>query len=131
MRFFLRVILTLLIGYFAAPYLPWQALVVIAFAVGALMAKKKKRRIFSKPPPRAWTFASGFLAGCILWGGAALWIDAQNMSILSEKVAAIFLQIQPEAGYGSQVLILITALLGGLLGGFGMMTGHFLGKAIK
>ncbi len=131
MRFILRILLTIGISFFAAPYLPWQAMVGIAAVVGGLLAKKKRRRIFTKPDPQAWSFASGFIAGFVLWGGMAFWVDMKNASILSEKVASLFLQTGAGFSFGTGVLVLITAILGGLLGGFGMMTGHFLGKAIK
>ncbi len=133
MRFVLRILLLLIPAFLAASYLPWQVVPVIAFAVGVLLAKgKKKRRIFSKPDSRAWPFVSGFIALFLLWGGMALWLDHQHAGALTEKVYLVVTGNAPNApGGGPLVLALVTALIGGLLGGLSMLSGHYLGKAIK
>jgi ABC-type antimicrobial peptide transport system permease subunit len=56
-----------------------------------------------------------------LWGVLALWIDLKNESILSHKIAQIF-----PLGGSSILIILITALIGALVGGFAGMAGSSL-----
>ena len=133
MRFVLRILLLLIPAFLAASYLPWQVVPAIAFVVGLLLAKgKTKRRLFSKPDPRAWPFVSGFIALFLLWGGMALWLDHQHAGALTQKVYLVLVGNSPGVpGGGPLLLALLTALIGGLLGGFSMLSGHFLGKAIK
>lgn len=132
MRFILRIILVLIPAYLVATYLPWQVVPAIAFVVGVVLAKKQKRRIFSKPDPPAWSFLSGFLAVFLLWGSMALWFDHQHPGTLLQKVYVVLTGSEPAiSGGGVFLLTLITALIGGLIGGLSLMSGHFLGKAIK
>jgi hypothetical protein len=66
-------------------------------------------------------FLSGFLGIFILWGFLSLWIDLKNESILSGKIA----QIIPLGG-SSVLLILVTAFVGAIVGGFAAMAGSSL-----
>jgi hypothetical protein len=54
----------------------------------------------------------------LLWSIVALWIDLKNESILSHKIAQIF-----PLGGSSFLLILTTAVIGALVGGFAAMSG--------
>ena len=132
MRFILRILLVMVPPFFPAKYLPWQVVPVIAFIVGVLLARRQRKRLFSKPEPRAWSFVSGFLALFLLWGGMALWLDSQHEGALLQKVYLVVAGSKPALpGGGALIFALLTALFGGLIGGFSMMSGHFLGKAIK
>ncbi|HVS98593.1 MAG TPA: hypothetical protein VHE54_19005 [Puia sp.] len=93
-------------------FLPWWTIAVAAFVVSALIPQR---------PGRA--FLSGFLALFLLWGGMALGIDLANDSILSTRVAAIL-----PLGGSPIALILVTALIGALVGGGGSLTAAFLRK---
>ena len=66
-------------------------------------------------------FLSGFLGIFILWLVLAWWIDIKNQHVLSNKVAEIF-----PLGGSSFLLILVTALIGGLVGGLAAMSGSYL-----
>jgi len=62
----------------------------------------------------------------LLWGGLAFWIDVSNDHVLSKKIAAIL-----PLGGNSILLILVTALVGGLVAGFAAMSGSFLRASAK
>ena len=55
----------------------------------------------------------GFVGVFLLWGIAAFQIDLGNESILSSRIGEIF---------GANMIV-VTALIGGLLGGMGALTG--------
>ncbi len=87
--------------------LPWWALVPIAAIAGFLFSQSA-----------AGAYAAGFVGGALLWYAVAFWADSMNGGIFSAKIGAIFQGLQ-----GWQLLI-VTGLLGGLLAGFGAMTGR-------
>jgi branched-subunit amino acid ABC-type transport system permease component len=67
---------------------------------------------------RFWLSALyGLLAGFLLWGLAAFYIDIENHQILSSKIGEMF------GGINSITLIMITGLVGGFLTALGSMTG--------
>src|SRR4051812_33920005 len=110
MKFLLSVALTALIAFVAGLWSPWWSLAVAAF-VAALFVRQSA--------PKA--FLSGFTGIFILWAILAWWIDMQNMGILSKKIALVL----PLSG-NSFLLILITAIVGGLVGAFSAATGALL-----
>jgi hypothetical protein len=87
--------------------LPWWALVPIAAIAGFLFSQSA-----------AGAYAAGFVGGSLLWYGVAFWADSMNGGVFSAKIGAIFLGLQ---GWH---LLSVTGFLGGLLGGFGAMTGR-------
>lgn len=107
MRFLLATLLTALLSFIAGLYLPWWSIAIIAFLVALFMGQFIGR-----------SFLSGFLGIFLLWFIVALWIDIKNEHILSQKIAQLF-----SLGNSSVLLILITALLGALVGGFAAMSG--------
>lgn len=107
MRLLLSILLTASLSFLAGLYLPWWSIALIAFGVALLI-----------PPGPGLGFLSGFLGIFLLWGLLAFWIDIKNQGILSGKIS----QLLPLGG-SSVLLILVTALLGGLVGGFAAMAG--------
>lgn len=107
MRFLVAALLTALLGFIAGMFLPWWSIAVVAFLVAVLMRQTPGESFFA-----------GFTALFLLWGILALWIDIKNESILSQKIAQLF-----SLGDASFLLILITALIGGLVSGFAAMCG--------
>lgn len=129
MKFFVRFILILVVGYFALKFFPFWVSAFVAFVVGLGLSEQRKRRMFGKKTPPPLSFLAGFLAMFLLWGGFTFLIDHQNASLLSQKVAQL---IPGAAGSaGNYMMIIISALIGGLLGGFGALSGNLLGEAIK
>jgi MFS family permease len=107
MRFILSILLIAVLCFLAGLYLPWWSIAIIAFAVALFI-----------PQGIGAGFLSGFIGVFLLWALLATWIDIKNENILSHKIA----QLLPLGG-SSALLILVTALVGGLVGGFAAMAG--------
>ena len=110
MRFFVAFILTTLLSFIAGLYFPWWSIAIIAFLVALLVHQRA-----------GMSFASGFSALLLLWSGLASWINTENENILSARIGELL-------GIGNNpfLLILITGVIGGLVGGLGAMSGSFL-----
>jgi Na+-translocating ferredoxin:NAD+ oxidoreductase RnfD subunit len=104
MKFTLQLILTIIICFVLQSFLPWWTLAIGSFAVAYFSANKSYL-----------SFAAGFLGVAILWLGMAYYIDSSTHSILTEKVNKLL----PLNSF------LLTALIGGLIGGFSALTGAF------
>ncbi len=115
MRFLLSLLLIILLAFIAGIYLPWWSIAIIAFAVALLI-----------PQSIGKSFLAGFIGIFLLWLLLAFWIDSKNESILSQKIAQLFF-----LGNSSISLILITATIGALVGGFAAMSGSTLRPALK
>jgi len=106
MKFIVHVIVILLFSLILQTFLPWWTMAVGAFAAGFYFRQDGYR-----------SFLAGLLGVGLLWLMMAWYIDASTDSILTSKVAAIF----PTKTVGS--LILVTAIIGGIVGGLASMTG--------
>jgi hypothetical protein len=106
-KFIVSIILIMLLSFTTCLYLEWWSIALVAFVVSAFIQQQ---------PGKA--FLTGFVALFLLWGGLAWWIDANNESVLSQKVAALI-----GVGSSSFLLILITALIGALVAGLGALSG--------
>ena len=112
MRFTVSTILIVLLSFAAGLYLPWWSIALVAFVVAFF--------IWQKP----WmAYVSGFLAGLLLWGLLALWIDVQNEHILSERMATLF-----PLGGSSFLLVFVTGVLAAIIGGLAALSGSYLLK---
>lgn len=107
MKFLVATLLTATLGFVAGKFLPWWSIALIAFLVALLMKQNIGRG-----------FLSGFLGIFLLWGVLALWIDVKNDGVLSRQIARLL-----PLGGSSVLLILVTGLVGALVGGFAGMTG--------
>ena len=110
MKFLISTLLIVLLSFLSGLYLPWWGIALAAFLVSALV-----------PQRPGLSFLSGFLALFLLWASLAWAMDASNNSILSVKIA----QILPLGG-SSFLLILVTALVGALVGGGAALTASYL-----
>src|SRR5687768_10211416 len=110
MKFVISLFLTALLSFAAGLYLPWWSIALCAFIVSVLILQQ---------PVKA--FLAGFSGVFLLWLIFSWSIDSANDQILSHKIAQIF----PLGGV-SFLLILVTALVGGLVGGFAALTGSYL-----
>ncbi len=115
MKLLVAIILTALLSFVGGLYLPWWSLAIAAFIVAALVHQRAGK-----------AFIGGFLGVFVLWAGLAWWIDMKNEGILSARIAELL-----KLGGNSLLLILVTAFIGGLVGGFGAMTGSFLRSTEK
>ena len=110
MKFISALILTVLLSFIAGLFLPWWSIAIAAFVAALLIYQ------------RSWkAFLAGFIGLLLLWGGLAFWIDLENESILSARIGELM-------GIGNNpiLLIVITGIIGGLVGGFAAMSGSFL-----
>jgi hypothetical protein len=112
MKFGVSVLLTIIVSFAAGMYLPFWSVALVSFGVAAFIYQK---------PGMAWL--TGFVSILIFWGLLAFWIDAQNDSILSTRMASLF-----PLGGSSGLLILITAVVGAIIGGLAALSGSFLRK---
>jgi len=110
MRIILALLLTATISFLAGLRLEWWSIAIVSFLVALLIPQKI-----------SGAFISGFLGIFILWAVLALWIDSKNGNTLSFKMAELF-----KLGGSSILLILVTAFIGGLVGGFAAMAGSSL-----
>ena len=89
--------------------MPWWGVFVAAAAGG-----------FAISLPAGKTFLGGFFGVALLWFLQTYLTDSANESILSEKVAGIF---GLSSGF---MMILVSALIGGICGGVGASLGRSL-----
>ncbi len=101
-------IVVLVLGSLCFVGLPWWSLAPIA----ALAA-------FIFPVSGGKSFLSGFVAGSLLWLVAALLLHFGNDGMLSAKIGQLFM------GLRSWQLLSVTAVMGGLIAGFGALTGAY------
>lgn len=113
MKFIVATVLTAALAFIGGMKLPWWIIAVVAFGVAAIVHQK---------PGKA--FLSGFLALFLLWGGLAWQMDMANQSILSKRIA----ELLPLQG-NQYLLLLVTALVGGLVAGLAALSGSFLRKS--
>ncbi len=112
MKFASSLILIALLSFAACLYLEWWSIAIVAFLVAALI-----------PQSPGKSFLTGFLAIFLLWGVLSFWISSTNEHILAHKVSLLILNID-----NPYFLMLITALIGGVVGGFAAITASFLKK---
>lgn len=112
MKFTVATLLIILLAFVSGLFFPWWAFVIPVFITAALIHQK---------PGKA--FLSGFLGLFLLWGGMAMFIDQQNGGVLATKVAEIL-----KLGNSSVMLVIITAIVGALIGGFASLSGSYLRK---
>lgn len=105
MKLLLQFIATLIICFILQTFLPWWSMAIGAAAVSYWYGNKGFQ-----------AFAVGFLAIGLLWFGVAFYIDVSTHSILTEKVNKLL----PLNSF------LITALVGGLVGGMSSLMGALL-----
>jgi len=106
-KLFTSTLLIILLGGLTQSFLPWWSIAIIAALVGFLFKFENS----------LWSFLAGFLAVLLLWSGYATYLDMGNAHILSERMGNLFGEIS------SGSVILLTGLIGGLIGGFFAMTG--------
>ena len=92
--------------WFITLFLPWWSVLIPALFLGAWLFEKS-----------AHAFLIGFIAAGMAWFVQAFYIHIANDAILSTRIAETISVGSP------WVLLLITFIIGGLLGGFGTLLG--------
>jgi hypothetical protein len=111
MKFALQIVFILVFAYVLELFFPWWTIAIAGFLGGVLFNSRSN-------------FGAGFLAIALLWALKALLIEVTAAAPLSDRVAAIFSLDKP-------LLFVVTAIIGGLVGGFACMTGSALHKGKK
>ena len=116
MKLITSIILTALLAFAVGLFeFPWYGFALTTFIVFAAI-----------PQSTGKSFVAGFVTIFILWAVLALRIDFANEHLLSKKIAEIF----PLKG-SYVLLILVTAIVGGLVGGMSALTGSLLRLSFK
>ena len=110
MKLLTAIVLTGLLAFIGGLYLPWWSIAIASFLIALLIHQKGGK-----------AFISGFTGVFLLWTGLSWWIDTKNEGVLSGKIASIL-----PLGGNSILLILITAVVGGLVAGMAAMRGSYL-----
>jgi hypothetical protein len=107
MRFIVQFIVIIITAHLLGLFLPWYACAAIGFLAGYFLKSRQN-------------FLAGFLAIAVLWTFNAWISDVSSSSSLPLRVAQLI-------GVGSVGMVyLLTALVGGLVGGFATMSGAML-----
>ncbi len=107
-------LLILILSFAASFFLPWWVAAVFAFLAAFTMGKTSVR-----------CFWSGFAAVFTAWAVIALFKSTRNDNILADRVAHLF-QL-PNWTW----ILLVTALVGGLVGGMAAFSGILLKKVFE
>jgi len=110
MLFLIILILSLISGFF----LPWWMVAIIAFLAALFLGKTSGR-----------SFWSGFGGVFIVWTILALLKTIPNDNMLAKRVTQLF-QLPNWI-----LILLISALIGGLVGGMSALSGVLVKKAFK
>jgi hypothetical protein len=97
------------LGFAAQSFLPWWSIAVVAFLVGVWQSESALK-----------SFTYGTAAVTLLWLIYAGYQNQQNGGLISEAMA----QMLGGAISGTQLMI-VTGLIGGIVGGVAAMTGTF------
>lgn len=108
MRFLIQLLVIVILASVFELVLPWWSIALAGFLGGWVFRTR-------------FNFVAGFLAIAILWAAMALIIDISAGAPLTDRVAAIFSVPKP-------VLFVLTAGIGGLVGGFAAAAGAALPK---
>ncbi len=101
-------ILIAVLGFVLQFFLPWWIIAVVAFVIAAWRGRSTKQAFFS-----------GFGAIMLVWVAKSLFTHIQTEGVLTDRVAVLFNLPSPF------LLILVTALIGGLVGGVAALSGFF------
>ena len=105
------ILLTALVSLMLQLFLPWWSIVIAAALVAISFSQSTFR-----------SFIAGFFGTAIVWWGYASMIDVKTQSVLSSKIAELFHAGSPV------ILILISGLIAGVVGGLAAMSGNELKK---
>ncbi len=115
MKFFISILLIALLSFAVSLFMPWWVIAIAAFIVAFAI------------PQKPWlSFLAGFTALFILWIAISFYISSANDDLLVHKMSVLFLKADNPI-----LLFLLTGLIGGLVAGFGSLSGRFLRKIVS
>ncbi len=107
-------VLIALLSFVLQWFMPWWIIAVVAFGIALW-----------KATTAGSAFWSGFLSIVLLWAFMSTVTHARTEGILTEKIAHLF--NLP----ASSLLIVITALVGGIVGGLAALSGYYVRQLVK
>jgi hypothetical protein len=107
-------LIILILSFISGLFLPWWTVAIVAFLAAVFLGKTN-----------AQSFWSGFGGVAVAWLILALFKSIPNDNLLVKKIAQLF-QLPHWI-----LVLLITALIGGLVGGMSALSGVLLKKAVK
>ena len=110
MKFIAAIVLTALLAFTGGLWFGWWIIAIAAFLIALLVHQQAGK-----------AFLSGSIGVFLLWGALAWWIDMKNEHILSKRIAEVL-----PLGGNSILLILVTAVIGGLVAGLAALSGSYL-----
>ena len=105
-KYLLYFILILVLAAIVQLFLPWWSMPLLAIILAYTLNVK--------PAP---AFLGGFLAAALLWGAYALYINMANDGIMSNRIGQLF------GGLGGNVMVIISAVFGGVFTGLAGLVG--------
>ena len=114
MLFLLILIISLLLQFF----LPWWIIGLVAFGIA-----------FWKAERAGQAFASGFGAIFLLWIAMGLIRSIPNQNLLANRIGEMLML--PSNSLNWIIVLLLTGIVGGLVGGFSALAGFYSATAIK
>lgn len=111
MRFIIQVLFITILASALELILPWWSIAIAAMLGGYFFRTRVN-------------FVAGFLSIAILWTITSVIIDISAAAPLTERVASLF-------SLSKTLLFVVTAFIGGLVGGFASMAGSALRKDFK
>ena len=103
------------LAYLLQNLLPWWGCMIAAVIVHVIAPGRSD----------AGAWLSGFIGVALLWSISAAVIDAANNSLLSVRISRLFGLPHPA------LLIVLSAIIGGLAGGFGALLGRSINRLWK
>lgn len=110
MNFIIIFILTAIFQVFA----PWWVIALIPFLVSSW-----------RPADARAAFLTGFAAIGVLWFSYGLYLHVNSEGSMSNRIAEIF------SLPGGMVLLAVTTLVGGLVGGMAGLSGYFVRQLVE
>ncbi|MBW3130584.1 MULTISPECIES: hypothetical protein [Hymenobacter] len=107
-------LLILIAATVAQIFLPWWCIVPVAFLLALLVGRTGGK-----------AFLAGFFGVGLGWLVLAIWLNGQNNSVLAHRVA----ELLPLSG-SIALLLLVTIIVGGLVGGLAALSGCWLRQAL-
>jgi hypothetical protein len=112
MKFIVSILLIALLSFVASIYLPWWVIAIVGFIIA-----------FAIPQKPILAFLSGFLALFLLWASLSYSISSANEHLFAHKLSVLFIKNDNPI-----MLIMVTGLIGGLVAGFGSLSGRLFKK---
>ncbi len=113
MKFIIITLAIAVVGFGVQLVLPWWSLALVAFIIGFI----SNLRFMA-------AFAAGLLGSGSVWAAYALMLNNANESMLANKIGQLFTIPEP------MLLIVISALIAGILGGLAAAGGRGLKQMI-